>query len=478
MPNQTQRRAGNRHFTYFSIEAQRFSLCRNKKRLYVAKVLDLKVLEKMLHVSTQKLIEKLLEQTLNGAIDWKEGDDENVLLETEGYIVELKGAPAQLRLSQENGRELELVDQDSLASVNFDEARTYADLIREMTNEAGRHAKGTEAAISTILGAVDAGVLRPKPSMPVSRPVTHKVATEEDTTSTPDAEDTTDETVVPMDAEPTSETQETVAEDTQEAPVEPTEEPSVAPEHVSATNEHQHQDDSTFTFTAPAAETAPAIEGEQEMSEAVGKLVEEINGEETAAVVETPVEAQPATAETEWVAEETHATEPTEHVNEVVEPAPVEQPAEAVVETEEPAPAPVETQAASGPVTEQAEQQPVLQQPTPPEQPAQSAPQESVGFYTPPLSGAEQQKNESIVQDADKLRATPSPFSKVTATGIAVGNGVGTLISGVPQDVQAKTEQHASEVASADAAKETQSEQAADANPQPAPQTDPYKSWS
>lgn len=109
----------------------------------------------MLHISTQKLIEKLLERTQNGTIDWKEREPDGVTLETEGYVVELTASPSNVKLSHIDGRVLEDVPHEILESATNQDGRTYADIVAELAGEADRFAKGTEQAIASILDAVE-----------------------------------------------------------------------------------------------------------------------------------------------------------------------------------------------------------------------------------------------------------------------------------------------------------------------------------
>jgi|GEM_PF-5603606 len=120
----------------------------------------------MLHISTQKLIEKLLERTQKGTIDWKEREPEGVILETEGYVVELTGSPATVKLSHVNGRLLEDVTTEVLESAQDSTGRTFASIVTELEGEANRFAKGTEQAIASILDAVEASTTPIKKSGP------------------------------------------------------------------------------------------------------------------------------------------------------------------------------------------------------------------------------------------------------------------------------------------------------------------------
>lgn len=116
---------------------------------------------RMLHTSTQQLIRKLHELTAAGALAWKEGEGETARLETEGYVVEIKGEPPTLRLLRGDGRELERADAADLASETWPGGDgTYATRLTEMAARAGRIAGGAEQAIKKILTSLSAP---PKP---------------------------------------------------------------------------------------------------------------------------------------------------------------------------------------------------------------------------------------------------------------------------------------------------------------------------
>ncbi len=140
----------------------------------------------MLHISTQKLIEKLLERTLSGTIDWKERVPDGVILETEGYVVELTASPANVKLSQVSGRLLEDVTHEVLESTLNQAGRDYASIVVELAGEADRYAKGTEQAIASILDAVESSntpVLKSGPSF-LGQPKTEVPATEAEEANT------------------------------------------------------------------------------------------------------------------------------------------------------------------------------------------------------------------------------------------------------------------------------------------------------
>jgi len=123
----------------------------------------------MLHESTQQLIRKLAELTDAGALAWKESQDGAVRLETEGYLVEVLGAPATFRLLRGDGRELERADEADLAAVAWpDSSDTYATRMTSMASRANRIARGAEQAIATILSSLSAS---PKAAAEIPAPV-------------------------------------------------------------------------------------------------------------------------------------------------------------------------------------------------------------------------------------------------------------------------------------------------------------------
>jgi hypothetical protein len=111
----------------------------------------------VLHTSTQKLIIKLCELTEAGHIAWKQGDGETCRFETEGYVVEVQGQPATLRLLHSDGRELERADEPDLAAQSWPGGDgTFAAHITLLAARAHRIARGAELAISRILSSLSA----------------------------------------------------------------------------------------------------------------------------------------------------------------------------------------------------------------------------------------------------------------------------------------------------------------------------------
>ncbi len=111
----------------------------------------------MLHASTRNLIIKLCDLTERGDIPWREGKSGAVEFETEGYVVEVSGAPPGVRVLNTAGGELEHASSDHLAEVTWPESEdTFADRVTAMAAQAQRTARGTEHAISRILSSLSA----------------------------------------------------------------------------------------------------------------------------------------------------------------------------------------------------------------------------------------------------------------------------------------------------------------------------------
>lgn len=126
----------------------------------------------MLHPSTQELIRKLCELTVSGHIAWKEGEGENCVFATEGYIVEVGLDPPHLRLLRADGRELERASDVDLAAVAWPEGEgTYATHVSDLASRARRIASGAEAAIERIMASLCAPASAPQePDSPAHSP--------------------------------------------------------------------------------------------------------------------------------------------------------------------------------------------------------------------------------------------------------------------------------------------------------------------
>lgn len=119
----------------------------------------------MLHASTQKLITKLCEFTEAGHISWQRGGTQVCRFETEGYVVEVQGQPATLRLLHSDGHELERADEHDLSAQPWPDGNgTFATHITLLAARADRIARGAELAISRILSSLSAPPKSAKPA--------------------------------------------------------------------------------------------------------------------------------------------------------------------------------------------------------------------------------------------------------------------------------------------------------------------------
>ena len=109
----------------------------------------------MLHPSTKKLIDRLIEMTELGKLKWEEGTDDTLFYSTEGYSVSVVGAPHEILISSREGAELERATATELAETLDEEGVAYTDLVARMVKEASRYARGTETAISSLLADIN-----------------------------------------------------------------------------------------------------------------------------------------------------------------------------------------------------------------------------------------------------------------------------------------------------------------------------------
>lgn len=154
----------------------------------------------MLHPSTQKLIDRLAAMTAQKKIDWIEKSNGDVLYATEGYVVSLTPEPPRVLLSTEGGKALEDVSASLLNGASHADGGTYGDLVASIARNACREARGTEAAINTLLaglGDADAAAGLDATAMVAGAEVTEEL-TEDSVSEDGDAavEDDGDETAL------------------------------------------------------------------------------------------------------------------------------------------------------------------------------------------------------------------------------------------------------------------------------------------
>ena len=109
----------------------------------------------MLHPSTRKLIDRLAEMTELGKLDWTEGDNGSLVYSTEGYSVCLPDGASEIVITSIDGKELERAAADELAATMTNSGTAYTQVVAGMASEAARFARGTEAAISSLLAGMD-----------------------------------------------------------------------------------------------------------------------------------------------------------------------------------------------------------------------------------------------------------------------------------------------------------------------------------
>ena len=282
----------------------------------------------MLHSSTKKLIDRLAEMTELGKLDWTEGDAGNVIYSTEGYSVLLPGSADEIVITSIDGKELERASASDLAVSQNEDGTSYSEIVATMAKEATRIALGTETAISTLLAGMEDPVdVQPEATEPPQEPedpVNEATALTEDppeALAEPETEEI--ETVAAPEVEteaeseaPGSDEPVLLADDAIEAEAEPVaaetsiedaeseevqEETDVliaaTPEETSSEDESS---DTVIGFAVPEADDAdentsdadPDVEvetvahdvapteSESELTEAVARLADEVNGRE------------------------------------------------------------------------------------------------------------------------------------------------------------------------------------------------------
>ena len=254
----------------------------------------------MLHASTKKLIDRLAEMTELAKLDWTEGDDGAITYSTEGYSVSLTEAPNEMVITSKDGKELERAGADELAGTPTEDGGTYADILAAMTKEAARVARGTEAAISTLLAGMQETAAEPE-----------ALVIEEEAAEEQLQEDPGDETAVLADesveaisaeAETSVDANEDTVSDSEDQPdttetaetAEPAEtELDAEPEIVAASEQDGEPDETTEADSIETEDTLeiveePAIEveaetateSEDDVAEAVVRLADEVNQRE------------------------------------------------------------------------------------------------------------------------------------------------------------------------------------------------------
>ena len=110
----------------------------------------------MLHPSTQKLIDKLIEMTASSKISWKEGDDDTCIYDTEGYRVTIGQSPSRVVLLDASGRVLETVSDAMLANTRDAEGQAYSMKVDVLVSTARREITGATAVIDHLVSFLNA----------------------------------------------------------------------------------------------------------------------------------------------------------------------------------------------------------------------------------------------------------------------------------------------------------------------------------
>lgn len=88
----------------------------------------------MLHKSTQKLIQKLWELSARGDIPWRASGDAAWAFDTEGYVVEVRDDPSELRILRHDGREIERANVEQLTRTRLSSGGHYGERVAELAS--------------------------------------------------------------------------------------------------------------------------------------------------------------------------------------------------------------------------------------------------------------------------------------------------------------------------------------------------------
>lgn len=263
----------------------------------------------MLHASTRKLIDRLSEMTELGKLDWAESEDGTIAYATEGYSVALTESPNEVIITSKDGKELERATADELAATHHEDGAAYTAIVAAMTMEASRVARGTEAAISSLLAGMqdspdaaaselaptdaDADVADDLQEDPVNESTAIAIEPVESTDTTTELETSADPEPEPeIDAAEIDETEDDAAQSDSAMPF-----ISTADTEATVSDETNAIDEADTSIAVDAempaeidtaaevtAEDAPEETGETEtesdVTEAVARLADEVNQRE------------------------------------------------------------------------------------------------------------------------------------------------------------------------------------------------------
>lgn len=146
----------------------------------------------MLHPSTKKLVDRLIEMTQMGKLNWEESDQGGIDYSTEGYRVSLIDTPQEILITNLDGKELERASAADLADTIDKDGRPYTDGVADMYRQASRIARGTETAILRLLAGIE--TQGQADAAAAAEPVPIVAVPEDETQTLVTAESVTDET--------------------------------------------------------------------------------------------------------------------------------------------------------------------------------------------------------------------------------------------------------------------------------------------
>nr|WP_070960053.1 hypothetical protein [Hyphomonas sp. Mor2] len=235
----------------------------------------------MLHPSTKKLIDRLAEMTELGKLDWTEGENGDLVYSTEGYSVCLPDGGREVVIHSIEGKELERAAADALAGTMTDAGTPYAQIVAEMGAEAGRIARGTETAISSLLAGME------EPAAPAESDPTESMdegPEDPGDESAPMMSDSVDEQEAPTEIEttpePDAEPETELAAAADEAEVVEADDAHAEVEDSEPIDEPEIVADSSgddLSLEAPMEAEAGEVDTESQVTEAVARLADEVN---------------------------------------------------------------------------------------------------------------------------------------------------------------------------------------------------------
>lgn len=109
----------------------------------------------MLHPSTKRLIDKLIDMTASSKINWQEGDDNSCIYDTEGYRVMIGQIPSRMVLLDASGRVLETVSDAMLFNTRDELGEPYSIKIDLLVSTARRQITGATDVIDKLVSFLD-----------------------------------------------------------------------------------------------------------------------------------------------------------------------------------------------------------------------------------------------------------------------------------------------------------------------------------